>query len=134
MRERLDQFLTQHPELSLGAATNILVDEALRMREHPQIVFRDGPMGRRARVVGGPDVWEVIAAIRSARKAEPGLSQTSTVDLVVETSGLTKRQVTTAIDYWSEHESEVDQMIEAAEAAAERAMKRQRNEQNLLAG
>jgi hypothetical protein len=30
------------------------------------IVFRDGPAGRRAVVIGGPDVWEVIAAARSA--------------------------------------------------------------------
>lgn len=27
---------------------------------HPDIVFRDGPSGRRAGIVGGPDVWEVV--------------------------------------------------------------------------
>ena len=27
--------------------------------EHPLITFRDGPAGRRAGLVGGPDVWEV---------------------------------------------------------------------------
>jgi hypothetical protein len=28
-------------------------------QEHPLIIFRDGPVGRRAGVMGGPDVWEV---------------------------------------------------------------------------
>src|SRR3970040_2834005 len=41
-------------------------DEGMRLDRHPGIVFRDGPAGRRAVVVGGPDVWEVIAAARSA--------------------------------------------------------------------
>jgi hypothetical protein len=26
---------------------------------HPLITFRDGPTGRRAGVIGGPDVWEI---------------------------------------------------------------------------
>jgi hypothetical protein len=37
------------------------VEEGLRMDEHPLIRFADGPSGRRARLIGGPDVWEVIA-------------------------------------------------------------------------
>jgi hypothetical protein len=40
------------------------VEEGLRMDEHPLIRFADGPAGRRARLVGGPDVWEVIAIAR----------------------------------------------------------------------
>jgi hypothetical protein len=40
------------------------VEEGLRMDEHPLIRFADGPAGRRARLVGGPDVWEVIAVAR----------------------------------------------------------------------
>jgi hypothetical protein len=27
--------------------------------EHPMITFRDGPTGRRAGLISGPDVWEV---------------------------------------------------------------------------
>jgi hypothetical protein len=34
--------------------------EASRRAEHPLITFRDGPAGRRAGVVGGPDVWEIV--------------------------------------------------------------------------
>ena len=28
--------------------------------EHPLITFRDGPTGRRAGLIGGPDVWEIV--------------------------------------------------------------------------
>ena len=35
------------------------------MAEHPGIVFRDGPTRRRAAVAGGPDVWEIIRAVKS---------------------------------------------------------------------
>ena len=51
-----------------------LLDQILD--RHPGIVFRDGPAGRRAAVVGGPDVWEIIGAVHSApergdRRVEP---------------------------------------------------------------
>jgi Domain of unknown function (DUF5615) len=52
-----------------------VVDEALRTREHPGITFRPGPAGRRAGLASGPDVWEVVRVIRSARSAEPGLAE-----------------------------------------------------------
>src|SRR5439155_27293876 len=41
-----------------------LVDEGMRMEDHPGIVFRDGPGGRRAGLASGPDVWEIIAVLR----------------------------------------------------------------------
>ena len=40
------------------------VEEGLRMDDHPLIRFADGPSGRRARLLGGPDVWEVVAVAR----------------------------------------------------------------------
>ena len=38
----------------------LLAEEALKAREFPGITFRDGPTGRRATLINGPDVWEVI--------------------------------------------------------------------------
>ncbi len=35
------------------------------MEEHPGIAFRDGPVGRRAALAGGPDVWEVIETLQN---------------------------------------------------------------------
>src|ERR1700737_2107110 len=93
---RLTSFAASHPGLSLSAAANLLVDEGLRMAEHPGVVFRDGPTGRRAGLAGGPDVWEVMRAIKSARVAELELSEAEVVALVVENSGVPARMVRTA--------------------------------------
>jgi hypothetical protein len=45
---------------SLAETVGLLAEEALKMREFPHIFFMDGPAGRRARLITGPDVWEVI--------------------------------------------------------------------------
>src|ERR1039458_8452339 len=69
--ERLASFVAANPGMSLSSAANRLVDEALRTSEHPGITFRPGPTGRRAGLASGPDVWEVVRAVRSARIAAP---------------------------------------------------------------
>jgi uncharacterized protein (DUF433 family) len=69
--------------LDFSGAVNELLEEALRMRRCPGIVFTTGPAGRRATIVGtGIDVWEVIATLKSLgddsgrlRKAYGHLSQ-----------------------------------------------------------
>lgn len=43
------------------------VEEGLRMDENPLVRFADGPAGRRPRLIGGPDVWEVIAVVKDNR-------------------------------------------------------------------
>jgi uncharacterized protein (DUF433 family) len=45
---------------SYADMVRVLTEEAVRMREFPEIVFVDGPTGRRARLHGGPDVWEIV--------------------------------------------------------------------------
>ena len=77
--ERLTESLTlritpdmehrlQSEAVTRGVQTNqvarALMDEALRMREFPGIVFRAGPAGRRAALEGRLDVWEVILTWR----------------------------------------------------------------------
>ena len=66
------------------------------MAEHPGIIFRSGLTGRRAALTGGPDVWEVIRAIKSAHAAEPGLNNDDLVSLVSDSTGTAPRLVTTA--------------------------------------
>lgn len=113
---RLSRFVAALPGLSASAATNLLVDEGLRGQDHPLVVFRDGPVGRRARLVGGPDVWEVARAVRSARTAEPDLGPGEVVDLVSDTSGVPVRLVRAAIEYWTAFPDEIDDRIGRAEA------------------
>ena len=91
--DRLASFVAANPGMSLSSAANRLVDEALRMAEHPGIIFRSGLTGRRAALTGGPDVWEVIRAIKSAHAAEPGLNNDDLVSLVSDSTGTAPRLV-----------------------------------------
>lgn len=118
--------------MSLSSASNRLVDEALRMHDHPLIVFRDGPAGRRARLVGGPDVWEVVGAVRSAREAEPDLGADEVIEVVVDTTGVSRELVRSALAYWADYPDEVDAFVERARREAEEAQRRWQREHDLL--
>ena len=49
--------------------TKDLLEEAIKMRRCPGILFAEGTTGRRARVAGtGIEVWEVIATYRSVNR------------------------------------------------------------------
>jgi hypothetical protein len=87
------------------------------MDEYPGIMFRDGPAGRRATVVGGPDVWEIVRAVKSARSAEPKLSDQDLLVMLEENTGVSSRMVRTALDYWGAYSDEVDALVEYAEHA-----------------
>jgi hypothetical protein len=129
---RLTAFVAAHPDMSLSSATSRLVDEALRMHEHPLIVFRDGPAGRRARLAGGPDVWEVVGAVRSVREADPGRTGNDALELVAETSGVELPLIRAAIAYWGDYPDEVDAFLSRARAEAEQARARWERERELL--
>jgi uncharacterized protein (DUF433 family) len=131
--DKLAKFVMEHPGLSVSAAVNLLITEALRMEEHPGVLFRTGPSGRRAVIVGGPDVWEVIRAIKVARAIEADATADEIVTMTAEYSGLPQHQVRTAIRYWSDYPDEIDAQITAADAAAKEAEERWRREQGLLA-
>jgi hypothetical protein len=132
--DRLVTFVSANPGMSLSSAANRLVDEALRMAEHPGIIFRAGPTGRRAALAGGPDVWEVIRAIRSAHAAEPGLDSADLLSLVSDNTGIALRLLSTAVRYWATYPDEVDTEIAAADAAEEAAEQAWQRERQLLAG
>lgn len=129
---RLADYTSAHPGTSLSSAGNRLVDEALRSNEHPLIVFRDGPAGRRARLVGGPDVWQVIRAARSARAAEPDLDAEAIVALVGENSGVNVPLIRAAIGYWTAYPGEVDTLISRADREEYEARERWQREHQLL--
>ncbi|HEY4464593.1 MAG TPA: hypothetical protein VGN41_18140 [Streptosporangiaceae bacterium] len=132
--ERLGSFLAANPGMSLSSAANRLVDEALRMGEHPGVVFRAGPTGRRAALASGPDVWEAVRAVKSARAAEPDLSEDDLLALVAANTGIALRLLRTAIRYWASYPDEIDAEIAAAQAADDAAEDAWRRERDLLAG
>jgi hypothetical protein len=101
------------------------IDEGMRMEDHPGIVFRDGPTGRRAGLSAGPDVWEVISALRST-----GLAGEPAIRATAEWSSLSVRQVRDAVGYYNEYAVEIDSRIRLNDEDADAAEQRW-HEQNL---
>jgi hypothetical protein len=87
-----------------------LVDEGLRMAEHPGVLFKDGPSGRRAALAFGPDVWEVVKFLREIDERGP-----DAVDAAIEELGLSEAQVRIAMHYYSAYPEEVDAEIAQAD-------------------
>jgi hypothetical protein len=83
-----------------------LIEEGLRMEDHPGIVFRDGPAGRRAALAGGPDVWEVIGTFK-----DTGLTGEQAIAATAEWGVLTHAQVHVAVRYYADFRDEVDARI-----------------------
>ena len=95
---RLDDRLAERLRLRARAAGESLSDrlrryaeEGARRDEHPMITFRDGPTGRRAGLIGGPDVWEVAMWLddlgpvedRAAELAADGVVSRPQIDAVL---------------------------------------------------
>lgn len=129
---RLSSYVARHPGASGSSAANRFVDEALRMDEHPGVLFRDGRTGRRAVLVGGPDVRELIRAVKSARSAEPELDATGIVALVETNTGVPARLIDTAVRYWSSYPDEIDAWITDIAALEAETLAAWERQQDLL--
>jgi hypothetical protein len=81
-------------------------EEGTRRDEHPLITFRDGPTGRRAGLVGGPDAWEI------AMWVEDLSSEADPVAALVEESVLARAQIEAALRYRTAYPDEIDARIE----------------------
>ncbi|WP_028925760.1 hypothetical protein [Pseudonocardia acaciae] len=129
---RLDRYVRDHPGASASSVANQFVDEALRAEEHQGVTFRQGPTGRRAALVGGPDVWEVIDTLFTARDEDPELAGDALVTATATATGLTTRQVRTAVRYFTAYRDEIDDLVTAHREAADEAEAAWRAEQELL--
>lgn len=110
---RLDDDLAERLRLRARAAGESLSDrlrryaeEGARREEHPLITFRDGPTGRRAGLIGGPDVWEVVMWVED-------LSEESDPAALVAADGVvTRPQIDAALRYRVAYPDEVGARIE----------------------
>lgn len=93
-----------------------LVTEGLDTLHHPGVVYRDGPTGRRAALAVGPDIWEVVSALRhtSGRPEDR-------VATLAEQFDLHPRHIRTAIDFAARHREAIDAEVEANDRAAQDA-------------
>jgi len=101
--------ISRQSERSVGQVLSTLVEEGVRMRRCPGILFADGPTGRRAIVGGsGVDVWEVVriaktcANRRQVARAFPRLSA---------------GQIDAALTYYDCYPDEIDRRIEENEGS-----------------
>ena len=92
---------------NLGMAPQALaeryVEEGLRMDKYPLVHFVDGPAGRRARLLGGPDVWEMISTVHGNDDDLEQAAACLEVPLVL---------VQAAADYYEAYRQEIDERIE----------------------
>ena len=110
---RLEDGLAERLRLRARAAGETMSDrlrryaeEGTRRDEHPLITFRDGPTGRRAGLVGGPDAWEI------AMWVEDLSSEADPVAALVEESVLARAQIEAALRYRTAYPDEIDARIE----------------------
>ena len=124
--ERLDAE-SRRSGHSRSELAKTLLDEGLRMRDHPGIVFRPGPMGRRPALADGPDVWEVARVLRDVKvPAEQVIEQTALL------TGLSTHQVQTVAKYYAEYRDDIDSWLAELDAHSERAQAAWLREQALL--
>jgi uncharacterized protein (DUF433 family) len=91
-----------------------LIEEGLRQRRCPGIVFTDGPTGRRATVAGsGIDVWEVLRVHKACRE-----NFASTARALPQ---LSRRQIEAALHYARCYPQEIKERL-ALERTAEAEM------------
>lgn len=93
------------------------------MAEHPGIVFKDGPSGRRAALAYGPDIWEVAKAL-----LEMDERGQDAVDATASVLNLPEAKIQVALRYYGAYPDEIDRQIEQADtesAEAETAWVRQ---------
>jgi hypothetical protein len=105
-----------------------LVVEGLDTLQYPGIIYRDGPTGRRAALAVGPDVWEVVSALRYT-----GGSDEDRVTALAEQFDLHPRHIRVAIDFAATHRQDINAQVTANDAAAEQARRLAEQRASLMA-
>jgi hypothetical protein len=111
-----------------SALAQRLIDEGLRMADHPGVIFKDGPSGRRAALAYGPDIWEIIKFLREIDERGPAALEAAAEALALEAS-----RISTAVSYYSDYPDEIDAEIAEADDASARAEDAWRIQRRLLA-
>jgi hypothetical protein len=125
---RLRQRARTMTGASAAGLAQRLIDEGLRMADHPGVIFKDGPSGRRAALAFGPDVWEVIKFLREVDERGP-----AAIDAAAEVFAADTSRIATAISYYGDYADEIDGEIADADEASARAEAAWRVQQHLIA-
>ena len=127
VKERLDRTAAARREKPSALAVRIL-DEGLRMAEHPGIGFHDSAAhGRVATLTGGPDVAEIIDVLTGlAARGDERIAETAAW------FGIHPSQVRVAIGYYTAFRDEIDGQIDLRRREAAELRGRYEAEQALL--
>ena len=123
---RLDAGARQRGEPKARTAER-LIDEGLRMEDHPGIVFRDGPAGRRAALPVGPDVWQIIELLEDIEETGE-----EAIAAAAKWVNLPEGQIRNAVRYYTEYREEIDERIRRNREFAEREHAAWEREQEAL--
>ena len=125
---RLRRRASASTGLTTSALAQRLIDEGLRMTDHPGVVFKDGPSGRRAALAYGPDIWEIIKFLREVDERGP-----AALDAAAEVFAIDASRVSTAVSYYGDYRDEIDAEISDAEDASAHAEEAWRVQRELIA-
>ncbi len=126
LHERLRE--TAHREnVAISTLAERLIDEGLRSRAHPLVLFRSGPAGRRAVLIGGSEVADVIGAIVGGDVPPPKRRLRA-----AELLGITEAEVDAAFAYYAEFTDEIDAVLADRARQAEVVEASWRRQQALL--
>lgn len=127
VKDRLDRRAASGHETSSSLAVR-LIDEGLRMGDHPGVAFHDSPAhGRVACLTGGPDVAELIDVLTGlAAQGDERIIETATW------FGIHPSQVRVAVGYYATFKAEIDRQIDHRHREAAEARGRYEVEQALL--
>ena len=125
---RLRRRVNATPGSTTSALAQRLIDEGLRMADHPGVVFKDGPSGRRAALAYGPDIWEIIKFLREIDERGP-----AALDAAAEVFAADSSRIATAVSYYASYPAEIDAEIADADEASARAEEAWRIQRRLIA-
>lgn len=127
VKDRLDRRAARSHERASSLAVR-LIDEGLRMDDHPGVAFHDSPThGRVACLAGGPDIAEIIDVLT-------GLDVEGD-DKITETAtwfGIHPSRVRVATGYYTAFRDEIDHQIDLRRREAAEMRGRYEAEQALL--
>lgn len=124
---RLRSRVASIPGATPSGLAQRLVDEGLRMAEHPGVVFRDGPAGRRPSLIVGPDIWELVTFLSTID--ERGAAA---VSAAAEVFAVPESAIEVGIAYYGAYPAEIDAWVAESETASARAEREWERRETLL--
>lgn len=118
--QALDDHALEEDESREDAAARLL-EEGLRMAKHPWVFFRTEPAGRRAVLMGGPDVWMVARLFRDLPLDSDEAIEHAADHAVSLLSSVPRHMMLAAIHYYIDYHDEIDEWMRVLDEESEQA-------------